>query len=71
MGIQRAKVRRGTVRITGLLFDSAEVALKSISRGWISGEFDAMIAEGDGYFLIVDSGTSAIFRHGYSTRYGI
>lgn len=38
---------------------------------WMFEEFDDLTAGADGYFLVVEGSTPAIFRHGYFARYGI
>jgi hypothetical protein len=37
----------------------------------MSDGFDELTNEGDEYVLDIEGSTSAIFRHGYSARYGI
>jgi hypothetical protein len=37
----------------------------------MSDEFDELTNDGDEYVLDIEGSTSAIFRHGYSARYGI
>lgn len=61
-----------TAQIIGLFFDSAGwVHGKYTMAKWMSEEFDDLTAGADGYFLVVQGSTRALFRHGYFARYGI
>lgn len=69
--LQVVKIRRrhNPANLTFILylFDHSKEDIEKL----ISDEFDELTARDDGYSPVVKGSTSAIFRHGYSARYGI